>query len=594
MKNRFETKKEFLKGFHQVITPLFAQGEVENGLLKLGTSGSVYCERTRQVEAFLRPLWAVGPFLTTTDDDKLKNSFLKGIISGTDPNSEHYWGEAKDFDQLLVEMAALSNTLLLAKEKTWDLMTHGEQENLYNWLNQINERDMPVNNWVFFRVLVNLAFKECGKPWDKKQMEADLQVAESFYIDNGWYFDGVDSQMDYYISFAIHYYGLIYTKYMAKEDPKRVELIKKRAISFAQTFKYWFDDTGEALPFGRSLTYRFAQCSFWSALVFADVEALPWGEIKGLISRNMASWFEKDIFSRDGLLTIGYHYENLVMAEGYNAPGSPYWALKTFLLLAVPKEHPYWQAAVEPIAYEGKQKLIPEARMLMTQHNGQVQAFVGGQLENKQAHVDAKYSKLVYSTTFGFSVSKGSFYYKQGGFDNCLAVAEDDRYYRSKLETKSYEVLEDRVINVWQPFSDVDIKTTVIPLTDWHIRIHEIETKRELFANEGGYSVPVNEGDLLTQQENGLSYQSEVGVTAIYNLLGFKDNELVVTEPNTNLFFNKSTYPKLGAQLKPGTHLLVSLVGGVTDKDYEEAPIVTIKDRKIQITQKEEVKVIEF
>ena len=27
-----------------------------------------------------------------------------------------------------------------------------------------------------------------------------------------------------------------------------------------------------------------------------------------------------------------YHYENLVMAEGYNAPGSLYWSLKTFLV----------------------------------------------------------------------------------------------------------------------------------------------------------------------------------------------------------------------------------------------------------------------
>ncbi len=76
---------------------------------------------------------------------------------------------------------------------------------------------------------------------------------------------------------------------------------------------------------------------FFSALIFAEVEAIPWGQIKTLLSNHMKQWMTHDIFTYDGRLSIGYHYENLVMAEGYNAPGSPYWALKVFLLLATKK-----------------------------------------------------------------------------------------------------------------------------------------------------------------------------------------------------------------------------------------------------------------
>ena len=57
--------------------------------------------------------------------------------------------------------------------------------------------------------------------------------------------------------------------------------------------------------------------------------------MKGIVNRHMRSWWEKPVFDKEGLLTIGYAYPNLNMAEGYNGPGSPYWALKSFIVLAV-------------------------------------------------------------------------------------------------------------------------------------------------------------------------------------------------------------------------------------------------------------------
>ena len=110
---------------------------------------------------------------------------------------------------------------------------------------------------------------------------------------------------------------------------------------------YWFASDGAALPYGRSLTYRFSQSAFWSALAYAGVEPFSIGEIKGLILRNLR--IKQPIFDSNGLLTIGYRYPNLLMAENYNAPGSPYWALKTFLILALPEDHPFWQAEELPL-----------------------------------------------------------------------------------------------------------------------------------------------------------------------------------------------------------------------------------------------------
>lgn len=37
----------------------------------------------------------------------------------------------------------------------------------------------------------------------------------------------------------------------------------------------------------------------------------------------------------------------LLIAQDYNSPQSPYWALKSFLVLALPSSHPFWQAKEE-------------------------------------------------------------------------------------------------------------------------------------------------------------------------------------------------------------------------------------------------------
>ena len=65
------------------------------------------------------------------------------------------------------------------------------------------------------------------------------------------------------MSFGIHFYCLLYARFMEKEDPEHTALFKERAKTFSESFIYWFDDEGKALPFGRSLTYRFAQAAFF-------------------------------------------------------------------------------------------------------------------------------------------------------------------------------------------------------------------------------------------------------------------------------------------------------------------------------------------
>lgn len=55
---------------------------------------------------------------------------------------------------------------------------------------------------------------------------------ESFYLGNGWYSDGKRPQKDYYVSFGIHFYCLLYARFMEKEDPEHTALLRNAQRHF--------------------------------------------------------------------------------------------------------------------------------------------------------------------------------------------------------------------------------------------------------------------------------------------------------------------------------------------------------------------------
>src|SRR5699024_6189 len=158
------------------------------------------------------------------------------------------------------------------------------------------------------------------------RLQEALEKIDSFYLGNGWYSDGKNFQRDYYVAFAFHFYGLLYSRF---SKDAHAEKFKKRAVRFSEDFIYWFDETGRSLPFGRSLTYRFAHVSFWVALILSDVyEKTPYslGQIKKLILDHLCFWKEQPITaSANGNLSIGYGYSQQLLSEDYNSPGSPMW-----------------------------------------------------------------------------------------------------------------------------------------------------------------------------------------------------------------------------------------------------------------------------
>jgi hypothetical protein len=573
--NPLKTKEDLRIAFAQLTDPLKPYYSKGFARLHLGHSGASYSADVAGYEGFSRILWGLVPLLAGGGTSELTEIYKQGIINGTNPDHEEYWGAATDYDQRSVEMAAFGFALALIPDTCKEWLNRADLDRLATWLRSINENKLWDCNWLFFRVLVQIGFKKAGLPYDKELIFRTLDEIERFYLSEGWYADGVKGHSDYYVPFALHYYGLLYAKLMEDEDPVRSRLYKDRAAQFAKQFIYWFAEDGAALPYGRSLSYRFSQSAFWATLIFAEVHPFPLGVMKGILLRNLRWWFRKPIFNNDDTLSIGYAYPNLVMAENYNAPGSPYWALKSFLPLALPDDHSFWHEEELPLPAMENQSVQQAPHLVICRRNttagAHVLAFNSGHLStNEHTHTSAKYEKFVYSTFFGFSVPRAEWGLAQGAYDSMLALSEGDNLYRVKRRCEEISVTEEGIYARWMPWKDVEVRTWIIPGSPWHVRVHRVETARDMDAAEGGFALGMeadlnaaaSTGMVQQQSEDGLIAQFGNGISGIKLLYGSGSLELIYPNANTNLIHKRTVIPTLRAALQRGTHWIATAVFG--------------------------------
>jgi hypothetical protein len=586
--NPLRNKQDLQEAMRQIVDPLKPFYSEGSSRLKLGVTGAGSHSFVTEMEGFSRVLWGIVPLLAGGGDHELWDTCLEGIRNGTNAKHEEYWGSVADYDQRLVEMAVFGYALVLIPNKIWDPLNEREKSNLYHWLNQINSHPCHDCNWLFFHVLVNLGFRKVGLPYDHEQMNRNLNRIDEFYLTQGWYSDGVGGHSDYYVPFAFHYYGLLYSKLMSDEDPERSARFKLRAVEFSKDFIHWFAPDGSAIPYGRSLTYRFGHSAFWSAMVYAEVDAVPLGILKGLILRNLRWWFKQPIFSNSGLLTIGYAYPNLVMAENYNAPGSPYWALKTFLPLALSDDHPFWATEELPLPQLSTLSIQSPAHLVICQQEetDHVIAFNSGHLStNEHTHTSAKYEKFAYSNVFGFSVPRSEWGLGQGAFDSMLALSEGDNLFRVRRMNEESRIDENVLYSRWKPWRDVEVQTWIVAGLPWHIRIHQVCTERSLDVAEGGFALG-NELNLQIMSGDGpkVTASCHLGKSGIVGLLGYDVVELIYPQANTNIMQPRTVIPTLKTSLEPDTHWLISAVfgeqgAGGADSSRSENPCEILKVR---------------
>lgn len=550
-------------------------------------------ETAAQIEGFARPLWGLAPLLAGGSEYKKTHLFVKGLASGTDPGSSEFWGNMEDLDQRMVESCPIGFTLAIAGKQFWEPLSEQGKQKVAQWIGSMNDKEMPNTNWLWFRVFANLGLKANGAPYSHSRIEADMDHLDTFHRGDGWSNDGPAgyTQMDYYSgSYAIQYLQLLYAKLAGEFDPKRAEEYKRRAKLYALDFVHYQDPDGHTIPFGRSLTYRFATIAFWSAMAFADVEPpapLSWGVAKGLLLRNLRWWSRhRHMFQPNGMLNVGYTYPNYYLAENYNSPGSPYWCMLAFAALAVPESHPFWSSTEEPHPFTNVSNPLPPIKAL--KHPKHIMVHKGGHTfllsSGQKCHyplkaTQAKYGHFAYSASFGYSVPTGGYTLEQFVPESALALSDDGgEIWKLRRHVENAEILERDGVPVlystMDPWRDVHVRTWLIPPGDehpnWHIRVHCIKTGRDLQSAEGGFAIAgtrVQDGRMLGAMSesspnegtfasgNQALIASRAGASGIAELM--PDSQRVGgicnVDANSNLIEPRTSLPTVYADLKAGS-----------------------------------------
>lgn len=374
--NPLKTRDDLIRANIALLSPLLPHFSPEKARIRIPVASAAHFdEGAAQLEGFARALWSVGALLScdaagvgnaalAEQIRKVTEPWIAGYAAGTDRDHPEYWGSVGQLDQRMVEAEIISFALLSSPEKFYHGQDERTRQNITAWLRGMNGKAMPDNNWRWFRVFANLALvRVCGVSIDevKAEMDADLALLDSLYVGDGWSSDGrwlpaeemaqeeaafektrrrdriiSGRQADYYSgSFAIQFSQLLFTRFSGGLYPERVERYRQQARDFGASFWRYFDSDGEsqvwtacrtttltlccasgsAIPFGRSLTYRFACGGFFAALAVAGVADMPEplatpGLIKGHLLRHLRWWatHSDNIFYPDGTLNIGWLY----------------------------------------------------------------------------------------------------------------------------------------------------------------------------------------------------------------------------------------------------------------------------------------------
>ena len=595
--NPLSSREDVTCAVNAILRALDRQFPAGQAQFSLGNTCAHYSADIACMEGLSRALWGLFPLMAGGAKVPFAEKYIQAIKLGTDPQSPHYWGGTGPYDQRLVEMAAYGLGLALLQTQLTQHFSLSERENLHRWLNQITDSQMPDSNWNYFAIIVQLGFKRAGLPYDQAAIDRRFELMEAYYLGDGWYSDGPGRPKDYYISMAFHFYGLLYAT-LSPDDTERAVVLRERSRLFAEDFIYLSAADGASVPFGRSLTYRFAMVAFWSAVAFAELDVLSPGIIKGVILRHLRWWQKQPIFDRDGILTLGFAYPNLAMCEDYNSPGSPYWALKVFLILALPEDHPFWQAEELALPQLVEKRVIPHAAQILqhSEHSEHVMMLTSGQLElNNYVNTEAKYTKFAYSSRFGFTIERGRYGIKHAACDSMLLLADGDGYYRGRRQCDEVRVDENFIWSRWSPWHDVMIETWLVPFGEWHLRLHRINSAHTLQTVEGGFAVMKAEPRLC---ERGCLLAACNGTSVIVDLSPsiVRQPDSVVTPPNSSIMFPEcASIPVLTSEIPQGESWLCCAVSASgQQRQYSAVPQLSINNNQVVIQQPENARQLSF
>ncbi len=394
--------------------------------------------------------------------------YAHGIATGTDPRSPERWPRPDEKPQAKVEAASLAIGLDMTRPWIWDRMEPAVQDRVVAYLSTVvGDRTYWRNNWVWFRIVVQTFLRSVGAHHSLDDIAEDLATHDTFVREDGWLTDGQGRNFDHYVGWALHLYPTLWSRMQGAQD-----LAASRIQGDRASLQRYLDDSirliggdGSPLIQGRSLTYRFAAAApFWVGAM-AGIDSPTPGQLRTAASRIVGHFVDTDTAADPGVLGIGWKRPWPQLAQFYTGPGSPYWAVKGLLGVALPGTHPVWTDRAENLPLDTADQLravrAPGWLIQGTREDGLVRVINHGTDHSVEASLAADspfYARMGYSTATSPLLDDDSW---ANPLDNTVVVL--DANLRASHRT-GMRPLECRVLHT--PEGDVGVASSLVT-THW-------------------------------------------------------------------------------------------------------------------------------
>ncbi|MGW2561042.1 DUF2264 domain-containing protein [Streptomyces sp. NPDC001514] len=285
--------------------------------------------------------------------------YAEGLASGTSgaygalgTYGTDAWPRIVDVRQAIVESASVALSLRLTRPWLWDTLDERTRQRAVDWLLPALGPSPVDNNWWLFGLTVAGFLQDAGIETDRAQLTIDRSLAriEEWYAGDGWYSDGAGRSFDHYNGWALHLYPVLHAHLAGDKD--LLDRYGPRLRAHLDGYARLFGADGSPMPYGRSLTYRFAAAAApWLGALTGHTPLTP-GATRRLASGAVRHFLHRGATDARGLLTLGWHGPYEPVLQRYSGPASPYWASKGFLGLLLPPGHPAWTDREEPLPAE--------------------------------------------------------------------------------------------------------------------------------------------------------------------------------------------------------------------------------------------------
>jgi hypothetical protein len=562
-------------------------------------------------EAFCRPLWGIAPVLCTGKkysvhingkQVELCSWIRRCVLDASDETSPFNWNMADGMDeisyanQMKTELAGLMVGIYFARNVLWDPLTAGEKKRTADWIFEINRKAYEVVwdcNHIWFVMLCLTVLKKLGfsYPQTEEILNGGLERLDRMYVGNGFYQDGKFGRFDYYNPWAMHTYPLLWCMIADNSFQNYAARKRKyirRADELLNYYSHLFDRNGCHVPFGRSLSYRFAAVSIFPLSTACGCRFDP-GLSREIMLRNI-NYFKNNAQTENGILPPGFLYNAPQAVENYTSDGGAYWCTKAFLSLLLPDDHPFWSAPCGQIPSDlgpylvqtGNRKIhMPvtfSTESGVTLYNNTANYLQENRKTQWFLDMAGFYSKFAYNTRTGFGISTRD----SVSSDNMISLITPDgtqESHRFGFEDRGTNEDGNILYSCHKPFSndpETRIETAVLIIQPGlDVRVHKVTVSQPYTVLEGGFCVPLWDD---RRKVDTVAQQITVGTDVFKSRLiacGTAERTVAVrqVQPGMNLMAPMAVYPSAEAFLTvKGSYIFATVCafGGKLPKSMPE------------------------